>query len=189
MKNEQKIPDQRLDLDYILDSASLFQSQPCLYYLINANEEVIYIGQTRSLYSQLMNHRLAGRNFARFSYFPCEEGDDLDALEQEAIAQFKPILNKPSVTYSTSGYLSKHLICLKHNITPVAFEHLRKTFGLQSVYSFGNTKYYKPEDVEAWLKRFRGLVARGRHVLQAGSDYLAVGISTRTKQIQLYKER
>ncbi len=181
-----------LDLGQILDNSKQFQTQPCIYYLIDANDEVIYVGKTLSLYSQLLNHKLAGKNFVRFSSFPCEE-DDLDRLEREAISKFKPVLNRPPVpaatTQSASNYLSKSLICLKHNITPVAFEYLREAFGLESVRSFGNTKYYKPDDVETWLKRFKGLVIRGRHVLQAGPNYLAVGISSRTKQIQLYKER
>ena len=188
MKTTEKTPQKYLDLGQILDNSRHFQNQPCVYYLINTDDKVVYVGQTMNLYSQLLNHRLAGKNFARFTYFPCEE-EDLDRLEQEAISQFKPALNKPPVIRSTSAYLSKQLICLKHNITPVAFERLREAFGLESVSSFGNTRYYKPEDVEAWLGRFKGLVIRGRYVLQARPSYLAVGISSRTKQIQLYKER
>jgi len=188
MENTHKDLNEHLYLSQVLDQAKLFQSQPCIYYLLDANDEVIYIGQTRNLYSRLIKHRFAGKNFVRYTFFPCEEGD-LDRLEQEAIAKFKLATNKAPVTRSTSGFLSKSLICLKYNITPLAFEYLREAFELKSVHSFGNTKYYKPQDVEAWLNRFKGLVVRGRHVLQAKPDYLAVGISSRTKQIQLYKKR
>lgn len=182
------MPQKHLDLSQILDNSSQFQSQPCVYYLIDANDEVTYVGQTRNLYSQLLSHKFSGKNFVRYNFFPCEEGD-LDRLEQEAISKFKPVHNKAPVSRSTSGYLNKSLICLKHNITSLAFEYLREAFGLEPGHSFGNTKYYKPEDVEAWLKRFRGLVVRGRHVLQIKPHYLAVGISSRTKQIQLYKTK
>ncbi|CAN5494158.1 hypothetical protein BH09BAC4_BH09BAC4_08770 [soil metagenome] len=189
MKETQKTTKKHLDLGQILDSATLFQPQPCIYYLINANDEVVYVGQTMSLYPRLLNHKFSGKEFVRFSFIPCDESD-LDRLEQEAIARFQPELNKAPATTPTSSHLSKQLICLKHNITPIAFERLREAFGLQPVSSFGNVKYYKPEDVDAWLKRFKGLVMTGgRHVLQARPQYLAVGISSRTKQIQLYTKR
>ncbi|MBD2755925.1 GIY-YIG nuclease family protein [Spirosoma validum] len=188
MKNALKMHQKHLDLSEILDNARQFQNQPCVYYLIDDNDEVTYVGQTKNLYSQLITHRFSGKEFVRYNFFPCEE-IDLDRLEQEAISKFRPVHNKPPTAQSTSGYLSKPLICLKHNITPVAFDYLREAFGLESSRSFGNTKYYKPEDVESWLRRFKGLVIRGRHVLQVRPDYLAVGVSTRTKQIQLYRKR
>ena len=188
MKETKKTPKEHLDLGQILDNANMVQGQPCIYYLIDANDQIIYIGQTQNLYAQLLHHKFAGNYFVRFSFFPCQEGD-LDRLEQEAIYQLKPVLNTPPVTQSTSGCLSKQLICLKYNITAIAFERLRETFGLEPVSSFGNTRYYKPADVDAWLKRFKGLVVRGRYILQAKPYYLAVGISAKTKQIQLFKER
>ncbi|UFH53307.1 GIY-YIG nuclease family protein [Spirosoma sp. KNUC1025] len=188
MKNALNTPEKHLDLGQILADATLFHSQPCIYYLINEQDQVIFVGQTINLYAQLLNHKLTGKNFARFSYFPCRQ-EELNKLEQEAIEQFKPVHNQPPAIRSTSSFLSKQLICLKHNITPVAFEYLRKSFGLESAHSYGNMKYYKPEDVDAWLKRFKGLVIRGRHVLQASPSYLAVGVSPRTNQIQLFKTR
>lgn len=188
-KSVGKMLEKHFDLDQILENSRLFQNQPCIYYLINASDEVIYVGQTKNLYAQLLHHKLAGKNFVRFSFFPSGENEESETLENEVIVQSKPALSKPIVTHSTSSYLTKQLICLKHNMTPPAFESLRESFGLESVHSFGNTKYYKPGDVEAWLKRFKGLVVRGRHVLQVSPDYLAVGISARTKQIQLYRSR
>ncbi|QDK81237.1 GIY-YIG nuclease family protein [Spirosoma sp. KCTC 42546] len=188
MKITEKTPQKCLDLGQILDGTALFQPHPCIYYLMNANNEVVYIGQAINLHARLLEHRCAGIDFVRFRYHTCE-ASDLDRLEQEAIARYKPILSKPPKAISTSGFLSKQLICLKHNITPIAFDRLREAFKLYPACSFGNAKYYKPEDVEAWVRRFKGLVVSGRHVLQAKPTYLAVGISTRTKQIQLYTKQ
>lgn len=188
MKNAQEIPQNHLNLDRILLQARQLQAQPGIYYLIDNQDKVIFIGKTRNLYSQLLKHKVDNKPFVRYHFIPGPE-TDLDRLEQEAISRFKPVHNKPPVIRSTSAYLSKPLICLKHNITPVAFEYLKEAFGLESAHSFGNTKYYKPEDVETWLRRFKGLVVRGRHVLQVRPAYLAVGVSARTKQIQLYKAR
>ncbi|UFH53148.1 hypothetical protein [Spirosoma sp. KNUC1025] len=191
MKNATKIAKSHLDLSHILAQATPSPNQDCIYYLINQSDQVIFVGQTSNLYAQLLNHKTVGQSFTRFCYMPCQK-DQLDRLQQEAIAQFKPIHNLPPVShvsYSTSHLLSKQLICLKYNMTPPAFEYLRKAFGLESVHACGNMKYYDPEEVERWLKRFKGLVIRGRHVLQASPTYLAVGVSPRTNQIQLFKNR
>ena len=188
MKITEKTPQKCLDLGQILDGTALFQAQPCIYFLMDVNDEVVHVGQAINLKSRLLEHRCAGLDFVRFRFHTCE-ASDLDRLEQEAIARFKPARSEPPQTQPTSGHLSKQLICLKHNITPIAFERLREAFHLYSTSSFGNAKYYKPEDVEAWVKRFKRLVVSGRHVLQARPTYLAVGISTRTKQIQLYTKR
>ncbi|ADB39078.1 GIY-YIG nuclease family protein [Spirosoma linguale] len=187
MKIADKNTQNSLDLGQILDSAALFPPQPCIYYLINSRNEVVYVGQTLNLYASLLEHRKKGVNFVRFRYFTCAESD-LERLERGAIERLDPILNRVSKSRSVSapGNLSKPFICLKYNITPVAFERLREAFELQPASSFGNAKYYKPEDVEAWVRRFKGLVVSGRHVLQAKPTYLAVGISSRTKQIQLF---
>jgi hypothetical protein len=186
MKITEKTAKKHIDLGQILDSEALFQPHPCIYYLIDAEHKVLFVGQALNLQSRLLEHRIGGVNFVRFRYFTCDEAD-LNRLEQEAIDRFNPILNKPSKPKSTSGLLSKQLICLKHNITPVAFERLRDAFGLKPAGSFGNARFYKPEDVDSWLRRFKGLVGSGgRHILQDKPTYLAVGISSRTKQIQLF---
>ncbi len=188
MENTEKTVKTHLDLGRIMDSETLFKAQPCIYYLIDMMDEVVFVGQTLNLQARLLEHRCAGVNFVRFRYFCCEERD-LNRLEQGAIVRLKPVLNKvpkaPKLK-ATSGHLSKQLICLKHNITPVAFDRLREAFGLHPTSSFGNAKFYKPEDVEVWIRRFKGLVVSGRHVLQAKPTYLAIGISSRTKQIQLF---
>lgn len=185
MKNAEKTDRNYLEVGQIVDSSTLFLPQPCLYYLIDARNEVVYVGQTLNLQSRLQEHKAAGLEFVRFRFFQCE-ACDLDRLQQGAIARLNPVLNKPQRSRSTSGCLSKPLICLKYNITPIAFERLREVFGLHPTSSFGNVKYYTPESVEAWVRRFKKLVSSGRHVLQAKPTYLAVGISARTKQIQLY---
>ncbi|MVM37946.1 hypothetical protein GO730_10645 [Spirosoma sp. HMF3257] len=188
MENARKTPQKRLDLGQIVEDAALFSLQPCIYYLINSRNEFIYVGQTTNLRDRLLEHREAGIRFVRFKFFPCE-ASELDRLQQAAIARLKPVLNRAQKPKPTPGNLSKPLICLKYNITPIAFERLREAFGLQPVSLFGKAKYYKPEDVEAWIKRFKGLVVSGRHVLQAMPTYMAVGISSRTKQIQLYTKQ
>lgn len=188
MKNVENTGENYLDSGQIVDSLALFLPQPCIYYLIDARNEVVYVGQTLNLQFRLCEHKAAGLNFARFRFFQCDECD-LDRLQQGAIARLNPALNKPQRTKLTSGSLSKQLICLKYNITPIAFERLRESFGLHATSSFGNVKYYTPEAVEAWVRRFKKLVVSGRHVLQAKPTYLAVGISTRTKQIQLYTKQ
>lgn len=111
----------QINLGQILTSKTLVQPHPCIYFLIDAANEVIYIGQTLNLQPCLLEHRTEGMAFVRFRYFTCDEVD-LDRLEQEAIIRFNPALNKLIKNKSTSGLLSKQLICLKHNITPVAFE-------------------------------------------------------------------
>ncbi|AUD03533.1 GIY-YIG nuclease family protein [Spirosoma pollinicola] len=188
MENSEKIARMGLDLGRIIDGEMPFKAHPCIYYLINAMNDVVFVGQTVDLQSRLLEHKRAGVNFVRFRFFGCEERD-LDRLEQGAIVRLKPALNKapkmPKLK-SASGHLSKQLICLKHNITPIAFDRLREAFGLHPTSSFGNAKYYKPEDVELWVRRFKGLVVSGRHVLQVKPTYLAVGISSRTRQIQLF---
>jgi hypothetical protein len=185
MKIDEKTAKKHLDLGQILDSTTLFTPHPCVYYLIDAENRIVFIGQALNLQSRLLEHRMAGVNFVRFRFFTCEE-EDLDRLEQEAIGRFNPVLNKPVKKKPTSGLLSKQLICLKHNITPVAFERLREAFDLKPAGSFGNARFYKPDEVDAWLRRFKGLVVSGRYVLQAKPTYMAVGISSRTKQIQLF---
>ena len=188
MKNAEKIDKNHPESGQIVDSSTPVMSQPCIYYLIDARNEVVYVGQTLNLQSRLLEHEVAGLNFVRFRFFQCEECD-LDRLQQGAIARLNPALNKPQKTKSTSGSLSKPLICLKYNITPIAFERLREAFALQATSSFGNVKYYTPDAVEAWVRRFKRLVLSGRHVLQAKPTYVAVGISSRTKQIQLYTKQ
>jgi hypothetical protein len=185
MEIAKRIVKKHVDLGQILVSGPLLLPQPCIYYLIDAEDEVIFVGQTLNLRSRLLEHRIAGLNFVRFRFFTCD-ANDLDRLEQEAAARCQQGPAKPPASQSTSGLLSKQLICLKHNITPVAFDRLREAFGLQPAGSFGNARFYKPGDVEAWLRRFKGLVVSGRHVLQAKPTYLAVGISSRTNQIQLF---
>lgn len=188
MKNDEKTAKNHHDLGQIVDHSTLLTPQPCIYYLIDSRNEVVYIGQTLNLQSRLREHKIAGLEFVRFRFFQCE-ACDLDRLQQAAIDRLNPVLNKPQKVKSTSGCLSKPLICLKYNITPIAFERLRESFGLHPTSSFGNVKYYTPEAVEAWVRRFKRLVSSGRHVLQAKPTYLAVGISTRTKQIQLYTKQ
>ncbi len=188
MKITEKSPQPHLDLGQILDSEILYVFQPCIYYLIDARNEVVYVGKTVNLHDQLVEHRRAGVEFVRFRFHTCGL-NELDSLEQKAIDRFRPIHSKLPKTKPTSGHLSKQLICLKHNITPVAFERLREAFRLNPASSFGNAKYYKPDDVEAWVRRFKGLVVSGRYVLQAMPTYLAVGISTRTKLIQVYTKQ
>ncbi|GAB4054519.1 GIY-YIG nuclease family protein [Spirosoma litoris] len=188
MKITEKTPQTCLDLGQILDSVALLTPHPCIYYLLDADNEIIYVGQTVNLQSRLLEHRVSGLNFVRVRFHTCE-ASDLDRLEQEALSRFKPRLTQPPKATSTSGCLSKQLICLKYNITPIAFERLREAFRLYPVSVFGNTKYYKPEDVEAWVKRFKGLIVSGRYVLQAGPTYVAVGISSRTKLIQVYTKQ
>ncbi|MBC3788391.1 GIY-YIG nuclease family protein [Spirosoma utsteinense] len=179
-----------VDLGQILVSGPLLLPQPCIYYLIDAEDKVVFVGQTLNLQSRLLEHRIAGLTFVRFRFFTCDVAD-LDRLEQEAMARCHPGLSKARpcevpLSKSTSGLLSKQLICLKHNITPLAFDRLREAFGLQPAGSFGQARFYKPGDVDAWLRRFKELVVSGRHVLQAKPTYLAVGISSRTRQIQLF---
>ena len=165
MKNNEKTAKNHLDSGQIVDNSTLFPPQPCIYYLIDARNEVVYVGQTLNLQSRLREHKVAGLEFVRFRFFQCEESD-LDRLQQGAIDRLNPVLNKPQKSKSTSGYLSKPLICLKYNITSIAFERLRESFGLHATSSFGNVKYYTPEAVEAWVRRFKRLVSSGRHVLQ-----------------------
>jgi len=188
MKISEKTTEKSINFGQILAGETLRKPQPCVYYLIDVDNEVVYIGQTLNLRSRLLEHRIAGVNFVRFRYFTCDE-HDLDRLHQEALSRLKAEPAKPPRAISTSGLLSKPLICMKHNITPLAFDRLRETFGLKPAGMFGNAKYYKPEDVDAWVRRFKGLVVSGRHVLQARPTYMAVGISARTKQIQLYTKR
>lgn len=187
MEIDKRTAKKHVDLGQILISGPLLLPQPCIYYLIDAEDEVIFVGQTLNLQSRLLEHRIAGLNFVRFRFFTCDAAD-LDRLEQEATARCRQGSAKSPVpaSKSTSGLLSKQLICLKHNITPIAFDRLREAFGLEPAGSFGNARFYKPGDVDAWLRRFKGLVVSGRHVLQAKPTYLAVGISSRTKQIQLF---
>lgn len=188
MEITEKTPQKCLDLGQILDGATLLTPHPCIYYLMDASNEIVYVGQSINLQSRLLEHRVAGLNFTRVRFHTCE-ASELNRLEQEAVARYKPRFSKPPKATSTSGCLSKQLICLKHNITPAAFERLREAFRLYPTSVFGNTKYYKPDDVDAWLKRFRSLITSGRYVLQAEPTYLAIGVSSRTKLIQIYTKQ
>src|SRR5919202_3521090 len=145
MKIAEKTPGKHIDLGQILGNATLRRPQPCVYYLIDANNEVVHIGQTLNLRSRLLEHRVAGVRFARFRFFTCEE-KDLDRLHEEAVARLGKEEVKPAKAISTSGLLSKPLICMKYNITPLAFDRLREAFGLKPAGTFGNAKYYKPDD-------------------------------------------
>ncbi|GAB3998846.1 hypothetical protein GCM10028807_47610 [Spirosoma daeguense] len=168
-----------------MDGTVLVTALPCIYFLMDSQDEIIYIGQSTNLRARLLEHRMAGLNFERVRFHSCE-ANELDRLEQEALIRYKPRFTQLPKAVSVSGCLSKSLICLKYNITPAAFERLREAFRLYPVSIFGNTKYYKPEDVEIWVKRFRGLVVSGKYVIQTMPNYMAIGVSSRTNQIQVY---
>ncbi|GAB3991998.1 hypothetical protein GCM10028807_24030 [Spirosoma daeguense] len=188
MKISEKTPQKCLPIGHIIGEKNRLTTLPCIYFLMDAQNQIVYIGQAINLQSRLLEHRVSGPNFERVRFHTCE-ANELNRLEQEAIARYKSRDNRPPKAVSTSGCLSKSLICLKYNLSTTAFERLREAFQLHPVSVFGNTNYYKPEEVEAWVNRFKGLVGSGKYVLQTMPTYVAVGISTRTKLIQVYTKQ
>lgn len=81
-----------LESSFIMSNADVFDMSPAVYFLMSARD-IVYIGQSRSVYSRIAAHiALAQMKFTRVYVLWCNE-DQLDDLERRYIAKFKPRYN------------------------------------------------------------------------------------------------
>ena len=64
---------------------------PCVYFLIDINDDIVYVGQSRNLFQRINYHR-GDKCFSRVLYVPCEE-ELLVKVENEYIRKLKPYYN------------------------------------------------------------------------------------------------
>lgn len=80
-----------------------------IYFLINKQNEVVYVGQSVDVYSRVSNHR-GTKEFMYYSYFACEK-EAANSLEDMYITLLDPFynkkLNKFGMYYSLSEIAGK----------------------------------------------------------------------------------
>ncbi len=85
-----------------------------IYFLINEEDEIIYIGQTISLFARISSHLLS-KKFVKVKYF-CISSDISNEAEAEAIILHKPFLNyniPPNKKYVYLEWFQRANPCLK----------------------------------------------------------------------------
>ena len=70
--------------------------QPCIYFLLDADGLVLYVGQTVNLGARLSSHKGAGKEFCRVAIHPTAK-ENLDEAESQFIEKYRPPLNKKSL--------------------------------------------------------------------------------------------
>lgn len=71
----------------------------CGCYLLSQMNTVVYVGQSKKIMDRILSHR--DKEYNSWDYILCEE-HELDTMEAELIAHYKPIYNK--VLPVASGY-------------------------------------------------------------------------------------
>lgn len=80
-----------------------------IYYLVDKNDDVVYIGQSVDIYTRINNHRNV-KDFNSFRYIEVEDREQLNCVELEEIIKHMPKLNKklpPNNEYRELGTLKK----------------------------------------------------------------------------------
>lgn len=82
-------------LKNVLEILDLAQpvAQLCGIYFLIRDDQVIYIGKSKDVYSRIAEHRTRGREFTKFSVVPCDLAH-LAGIEAAYIKLFKPIGNR-----------------------------------------------------------------------------------------------
>lgn len=82
------------DSVYSFDMSSFIQ--PCIYFLLDTDGLVLYVGQTINLASRLASHLVAGKQFARVAIHPAAK-ENLNEIESKFIEKYRPPLNRKSL--------------------------------------------------------------------------------------------
>lgn len=72
---------------------------PCVYFLVEA-DVVVYVGQSRSLASRLIQHNQAGKQWERVLFIPAPESELL-RIEAQWISALQPPLNRRNLSKDT----------------------------------------------------------------------------------------
>lgn len=91
-----------------------------IYFLLNEEDEVIYIGQTISLFARVSSHLLS-KKFVKVKYF-CVSSDISNEAEAEAIIKHKPFLNytiPSNKKYTYLEWFQRSHSCLKGKMNKI----------------------------------------------------------------------
>lgn len=76
-----------------------------VYHLVDAADEVLYVGQAANIFRRMVSHPLRG-SAAEIRFFPAEV-NHLNELEAEHIRRFKPKHNRAGLTHSYIPVLTR----------------------------------------------------------------------------------
>lgn len=88
-----------------------------IYFLISANDEVVYVGQSVNVHSRVSVH-MENKTFKFYSFFECEKGA-LNELEDMYITMLDPIYNKKLNKYGmyySLPQISERLSLSQHQV-------------------------------------------------------------------------
>ena len=121
----------------------LLAPQRCLYFLIHW-EQIVYVGQTNNFQARLQQHAKE-KEFDSYAIFQCGHDEDLDAIEAEHIAHYRPRDNQRMP--KGSGFLA--LADLKRR--GIGLRLLKKWIqsGLVAPVYMGSGAFYPVSEIEA----------------------------------------
>ncbi|MDX9718159.1 MAG: GIY-YIG nuclease family protein [Thauera sp.] len=76
-----------------------------VYFLIDSNGEVVYVGQSVNVHARIEDHRRdPAKEWASAKFIPCKR-EHLSAMEKEYITKFQPKYNKTMMSTYAEGRL------------------------------------------------------------------------------------
>lgn len=105
----------------------------CVYCLIDSDDTVIYVGQTKNLKSRIYQHLCMGKEFCRVTFEVCKKEEALNK-EAEAIINNKPKLNRVLPTNSIVETTTQ----TKEKVNVMTAELMKD---ISAVYENGSAKY------------------------------------------------
>lgn len=134
----------------------IFKSPPVgcgyIYHILNSYDEIIYIGQTRNIYSRIGSHSRTKDNIYKIRYWPCLF-EELSNREADEIIKFDPILNSSLPTNDFWFSLESH-----KKIYPIL---KGKTSRIRKILQKNNIRFFKgvylhKDHIELILKELCG---------------------------------
>ena len=135
-------------MDTLSESEIFALSQPahgqtCGIYLLIYQTEIVYVGQSRDVYSRLPIHAM-DKQFDRFTIIPCPL-DLLNELEAEYIVKFAPRYNvmlPPNNTWATLNLLRN--ICKRYGYGAIRLRRYMIQHGITDTNGFYRVVDFAP---------------------------------------------
>lgn len=120
--------------------------QTLIYFLLDDNEEVVYVGQTRIGLARPFQH--IEKEYTTIRLMPCDEGE-LDALEDKYIKKYLPKYNK-ELNRPMNMSLRKATLSVRELIPTFNLRKLKKVLALLEIkpFEFNGVLYITKENFE-----------------------------------------
>jgi len=114
-------------MDEIINNKKFISNQVGVYFILNKDNDVIYVGQTKSLYARLATHYRNMSDFDSYSFIEVSLPNYLKLVESYFINKFKPKYNSEK-SYQTNYFFNKN-----DELSDSTRDYLNKTFSLENL--------------------------------------------------------